>query len=92
MKSLREKRCRYIKKKVERSIAIISNTCQSHVPKTVENKIDETNRYSHSNNKIDYNFDTEKNDYNFDTENIGSSYVDIDDLTFDEQPLIVLVA
>lgn len=77
-KSFREKRCRYIKEKVKQSVAIINSTYQFHVPNlTVENKNDETNRYSYSNNKVTYNSDTE---------NIGSSYVDIDNLTFDEQP------
>src|SRR5580765_6212386 len=77
-KSFREKRCRYIKEKVKQSVAIINSTYQFHVPNlTVENKNDETNRYSYSNNKVTYNSDTE---------NIGSSYVDINNLTFDEQP------
>lgn len=43
---------------------------------TVQKKIDETNHYS--NNNVDI--------YNSDIENIGSSYLDIDNLTFNEQP------
>jgi len=75
-KSLREKRSRYIKKKVKQSLATINSTYQCHVQNlTVENKINKTNRYSYSNNKIDCNSNTE---------NIDSSYLDIDNVTFNE--------
>jgi len=81
-KRIREKRSRYIKKKVKQSIAIINSTYAFHVQNlTIENKIDETKRIKlinhYSNNKIDYTSDTE---------NIDSSYLDIDNfLMFDER-------
>ena len=74
-KSLREKRSRYIKKKVKQSVAIINSTSQFHIQNvTVENNIDETCHNSFSSNKIDS-----------DIENIGSSDLDIDSLRFNEQ-------
>lgn len=76
-KSFLEKRSRYIKKKVKQSVVIINSTYQFFIQHLTENKIDETNRYSYSNNK--------RVDYNSDTENIGSSYINNDNLTFDEQ-------
>lgn len=77
-KSLREKRSRYIKKKVKQSVAIINSTSQFHVQTlTDEDKIDENNCYNYSNNI--------RVDHNSDTENISSSYLAINNVPLNEQ-------
>lgn len=80
IKGFREKRSRYIKKKVKQSVAIINSIHQSHLQNLmVENKIDETNCFSYSSNTVDSNSDI------IYSENIGFNYFDNNNLTFNEQ-------
>lgn len=83
-KSFREKRSRHIKKKVNQSLAIINSTYQFRV----QNSMNETTNVEtdHSLDETDYSYSNNKIDYYSDSEDTGSRYIDIDNLTFNEQP------